>query len=139
VNKPSLLLVCILAATLVRAPISRNDAVPAPNAQVANQGSAVSIEDRIVRVEHGLMPPVLGKGEPPPNMKLLDRMTFYKVPGSALRSLTRVASLGPAVTGSRTWPPNGRLHLIRGCRLPRSVSPSPLPPLFTSWRTPARP
>lgn len=40
-----------------------------------------SIEARIQRVENGLLPPTILKGEATQRMKLLDRMQYYKTPG----------------------------------------------------------
>jgi len=40
-----------------------------------------SLNERIRRVENGLLPLVVIKGEPDPAMKLTDRMRFYKTPG----------------------------------------------------------
>jgi CubicO group peptidase (beta-lactamase class C family) len=83
-KKTFLLVAFVLTVVIVWAPLRRGDAVSAPVAQATVQGSASNVEDRIARVEHGLLPPVLVKGEPPPGMKLVDRMTFYKVPGVSI-------------------------------------------------------
>jgi len=40
-----------------------------------------SLDERIRRVENGLLTPVIVKGEPNEAMKLADRMQFYKTPG----------------------------------------------------------
>ena len=56
----------------------------APVAQTPVQASAPNVGERIARIEHGLLPPVLVKGEPPPSMNLVDRMSFYKVPGVSI-------------------------------------------------------
>ncbi len=40
-----------------------------------------SLDERIRRVENGLLAPVIIKGEPSAAMKLADRMQFYKTPG----------------------------------------------------------
>ncbi len=40
-----------------------------------------SVAERIKRVENGLLPPVLIKGQPVTAMNLADRMQFYKTPG----------------------------------------------------------
>jgi CubicO group peptidase (beta-lactamase class C family) len=55
---------------------------PASLAQTPPQTS--NLEERIARIEHGLLPPVLVKGEPRPGMNLVDRMNFYKVPGVSI-------------------------------------------------------
>src|SRR5262245_63960285 len=39
---------------------------------------------RIERVEHGLLPPAVVKGETPGRMTLADRMKFYKTPGVSI-------------------------------------------------------
>ena len=39
------------------------------------------LEERIKRIENGLLPPVIIKGQPVEPMKLADRMKFYKTPG----------------------------------------------------------
>ncbi len=39
---------------------------------------------RIERVEHGLLPPAVLKGETPARMSLADRMKFYKTPGVSI-------------------------------------------------------
>ncbi|MGH9943387.1 MAG: serine hydrolase [Pyrinomonadaceae bacterium] len=40
-----------------------------------------SLDERIRRVENGLLPPVVIKGEPSVALKLADRMQFYQTPG----------------------------------------------------------
>src|SRR5688572_14095743 len=45
---------------------------------------AGTIEARIQRVENGLLPPAILKGEAARPMKLFDRMQFYKTPGLSL-------------------------------------------------------
>lgn len=47
--------------------------------QVSQSNSPAGLNERIARVENGLLPPVLVKDEPA--MKLSDRMQFYKTPG----------------------------------------------------------
>ena len=42
---------------------------------------SVSLEQRIQRVENGLLPATVLKGEPPIRMKLAERMEFYRTPG----------------------------------------------------------
>ena len=46
--------------------------------------TASIVEARIQRVENGLLPPVILKGEATSGMKLLDRMRFYKTPGVSM-------------------------------------------------------
>jgi CubicO group peptidase (beta-lactamase class C family) len=45
---------------------------------------ASTVEARIQRVENGLLPPVILKGERASGMKLTDRMQFYKTPGVSM-------------------------------------------------------
>jgi CubicO group peptidase (beta-lactamase class C family) len=72
----SALLACAVVAGLTR------DFVPASSAQVAAKAQPVSpVEERIKRVEAGLLPQVVIKGAPLPVMPLAERMKFYKVPG----------------------------------------------------------
>jgi len=42
------------------------------------------VAQRIERVENGLLPPAVLKGEAPEKMKLADRMRFYKTPGVSI-------------------------------------------------------
>ncbi|MGZ8842961.1 MAG: hypothetical protein ACXW18_04815, partial [Pyrinomonadaceae bacterium] len=42
--------------------------------------STADLTQRIERVESGLLPPAVLKGEPPVRMRLADRMQFYKTP-----------------------------------------------------------
>jgi hypothetical protein len=58
----------------------------------AQQGAAKStsvdktLEQRIERVENGLLPPVVLKGETPLRMRIDERMKFYRTPGLVLQS-----------------------------------------------------
>ncbi|HEX8164048.1 MAG TPA: serine hydrolase [Pyrinomonadaceae bacterium] len=55
---------------------------PAASAQDAKaQPAPPSVEERIRRVEEGLLPATVIKGQPLPVMPLAERMKFYKVPG----------------------------------------------------------
>lgn len=49
--------------------------------QVVASGVSDVLSERIGRVENGLLPPVLIKGDSAVGMKLADRMKFYKTPG----------------------------------------------------------
>jgi len=53
-------------------------------APIPAQASTPELEERIARIEHGLLPNVLIKGEPTPKMNLADRMSHYKVPGVSI-------------------------------------------------------
>src|ERR1044071_611841 len=55
--------------------------VSAPLAQTTREDA---VAQRIERVENGLLPPAVLKGEPPQKMKLADRMRFYKTPGVSI-------------------------------------------------------
>jgi len=83
-KKPTLLLVFVLGASMHWLLPGGSVGVSAPVAQTLVQSSASNVEERIARIEHGLLPPVLVKGEPPPGMSLVDRMSFYKVPGVSI-------------------------------------------------------
>jgi CubicO group peptidase (beta-lactamase class C family) len=83
-KRRALLVVLVLAASLHWL-LPRGSVVGSPAvAQTAAQASAPNVEERIARVEHGLLPPVLVKGEPTPHMNLVDRMSFHKVPGVSI-------------------------------------------------------
>jgi CubicO group peptidase (beta-lactamase class C family) len=47
-------------------------------------GSNADQDARIVRIENGLLPAVLIKGQPAPTMTIADRMKHYKVPGVSI-------------------------------------------------------
>ncbi|HVF47359.1 MAG TPA: serine hydrolase domain-containing protein, partial [Pyrinomonadaceae bacterium] len=73
----------ILSLGLVHTPIpgmnvSRSFARPVQPAIVTLSTDA---KERIARIENGLLPPVVVKGEPILPMRLRDRMQFYKTPG----------------------------------------------------------
>src|SRR5687767_11042094 len=42
---------------------------------------STDVEQRIRRIENGLLPPVVVRGEPSRQLKLADRMQVYKTPG----------------------------------------------------------
>jgi CubicO group peptidase (beta-lactamase class C family) len=48
-----------------------------------------SVTERIRRVENGLLPPALVKGEPTATMNLADRMRFYKTPGVSVAVINK--------------------------------------------------
>ena len=56
------------------------------------------VDERIARVEAGLLPPILLKGEPRVGMSLQDRMAHYKVPGISIA----VVDAG-ALVWARSW------------------------------------
>ncbi len=48
------------------------------------KSGAANLTQRIERVENGLLPPAVLKGEPPMRMRLADRMQFYKTPAVSI-------------------------------------------------------
>jgi CubicO group peptidase (beta-lactamase class C family) len=46
--------------------------------------SSANVQTRIARIQNGLLPSVVIKGEPLPAMKLDDRMRYYHVPGVSI-------------------------------------------------------
>ena len=83
-KKTTLLVVFVLVASMHGLFPRESVTASAPVAQTPVRASAPNVEERIARIEHGLFPPVLVKGEPPPSMNLVDRMSFYKVPGVSI-------------------------------------------------------
>jgi CubicO group peptidase (beta-lactamase class C family) len=83
-KKTTLLVAFVLAASMHWLLPRGSVAVSAAVAQASVQASAPKVEEPIARIEHGLLPSVLVKGEPPPRMNLVDRMSFYKVPGVSI-------------------------------------------------------
>ena len=61
-KKPTLLLVLVLAASMHGLLPRGSVAVSAPVVQAPVQSGASNVEERIARIEHGLLPPVLVKG-----------------------------------------------------------------------------
>ena len=65
-------------------------ALRGPTAKVADRqtqkenGGAANLTQRIERVENGLLPSAVLKGEPPVRMRLPDRMRFYKTPAVSI-------------------------------------------------------
>jgi CubicO group peptidase (beta-lactamase class C family) len=86
-KKPLLVAGFVLASAIVFACVLSHPtdvALSSPVARTSVQGSASSVEERIARVEHGLLLPVVVKGERTQAMNLADRMAFYKVPGVSI-------------------------------------------------------
>jgi CubicO group peptidase (beta-lactamase class C family) len=86
-KKPLLVAGFVLASAIVFACVLSHPtdvALSFPVARTSVQGSASSVEERIARVEHGLLLPVVVKGERTQAMNLADRMAFYKVPGVSI-------------------------------------------------------
>jgi CubicO group peptidase (beta-lactamase class C family) len=51
------------------------------NANLTQKPDSSDRSSRIERVENGLLPPTVMKGETPVRMRLTDRMQFFKTPG----------------------------------------------------------
>ena len=72
--------------------LHRRHYVPRNNTGVVSAGASIepqskgesALEERIKRVENGLLPPFVIKGQPSTQMKLADRMTFYNTPGISI-------------------------------------------------------
>jgi CubicO group peptidase (beta-lactamase class C family) len=62
-----------------------------PEKAVVNpsQNALPDVEQRIRRIENGLLLPVVVKGEPSVPMKLVDRMQFYKTPGVSIAFINK--------------------------------------------------
>src|SRR5689334_12788456 len=71
----SSVLAILISTVWVSAP--RGERLVAPEQTAA-------LAQRIERVENGLLPPAVLKGEPPAKMKLSDRLQFYKTPGVSI-------------------------------------------------------
>src|SRR6266480_4364856 len=85
-------LICLLLLLLTLSTVGTNHSSSARNVDAENTlGSRTqsrtqesqSLTDRIKRVEDGLLPPFVIKGQPSALMKLADRMKFYNTPGCA--------------------------------------------------------
>ena len=110
-RKTLLFVALVLASAMVWGPLHGGNAASAPVVQARVPGSATSAEDRIARVENGLLPQVVVKGEPLPGMKLVDRMTFYKVPGVSIAVIDQ-----------------GRIDWVRGYRFAEIAAKWPVTP-----------
>jgi CubicO group peptidase (beta-lactamase class C family) len=78
-----LVLVLLAVSTLAIVTPFESPAKSAASARRASQ-SETGFAERIKRVEEGLLPPVIIKGQPPARSKITERMAFYKVPGASL-------------------------------------------------------
>ena len=60
--------------------------LPAKSAQTDRSGPEnwPEVAERIKRIENGLPPPVIIKGQAPPQSKITERMAFHKVPGVSI-------------------------------------------------------
>ena len=106
-----LLGVFLLAASMGWVLPRGNVAVAARGSQAPLPAGTSSVADRIARIERGLLPPVLVKGEPLPNLNLVDRMRFYKVPGVSIAVIDR-----------------GRIDWVRGYGFADIASQRPVTP-----------
>jgi CubicO group peptidase (beta-lactamase class C family) len=52
--------------------------------QAQQPASSTTTQTRITRIQNGLLPSVIIKGQPLPAMKLADRMQYYRVPGVSI-------------------------------------------------------
>ena len=89
-KKTFLLLILFVALTAGLVPHHENsaaDRVPGfgQSQQAADEGSAA----RIARIQNGLLPAVVIKGQAVRAMKLSERMQFYKVPGVSVAFFDR--------------------------------------------------
>jgi beta-lactamase family protein len=69
----------------------------------------LDVEQRIRRIENGLLMPVVVKGEPQQSMRLTDRMRFYKMPGASIAFIS-----------------NGRIEWARGYGVREAGSNGPI-------------
>jgi CubicO group peptidase (beta-lactamase class C family) len=77
---PSLLIVVFLADALFG---QTPTVAPLKTTRKENAGQS-NLTQRIERVESGLLPPAIVKGEPPLRLRLVDRMQFYKTPAVSI-------------------------------------------------------
>ena len=73
--------VCVFSAVIFACTLSPGNA---SHAALQKASSAAELEARIQRVENGLLPPSIVKGEAVAPMKLRKRMEFYKTPGVSI-------------------------------------------------------
>ena len=81
------------------------------NRQTQKPQKRPSVSERIKRVENGLLPPVLIKGQPVTPMNLADRMQFYKTPGLSVAVIN-----------------NGRIEWARGYGIRETGGSEPVTP-----------
>jgi len=82
-----LLLISLLLLASVSAGITSHATIPIVGAGASNEPQSKresALEERIKRVENGLLPPFVIKGQPSTQMKLADRMKFYTTPGISI-------------------------------------------------------
>jgi CubicO group peptidase (beta-lactamase class C family) len=81
--KKSLLLVTLLVVAAVFARFDYMASAQKPNTTVATAKSN-ALEERIKRVENGLLPAAVIKGAPPAGSPLTERLEYYRVPGLSI-------------------------------------------------------
>ncbi len=74
----------LLLVSLVFAPFGQTSAACDVKLRPQQESDAVNLARRIERVETGLLPPAVLKGETPARMRLADRMKFYKTPAVSI-------------------------------------------------------
>lgn len=83
-KRTALLIAFALTAAIIGLMLRNDSAVSAGAPDASVQENAQRVQDRVDRIEHGLLPPVVVKGESTPGMNIADRMAFYKVPGVSI-------------------------------------------------------
>ena len=79
------LFVFVIALAAISSPFVSTHLVSARKGHAGLAGEkAATVEERISRVENGLLPNVIIKGAAPPAMKVADRLSFYKIPGVSI-------------------------------------------------------
>ena len=82
-----LLLISLLLLAFITAGITSHATIPivSAGANIEPQSKRQSaLEERIKRVENGLLQPFAIKGQPSVQMKLVDRMKYYNTPGISI-------------------------------------------------------
>src|SRR2546428_4147257 len=74
----------LLLVSLVFAPFGQTSAACDVKLRPQQESEAVNLARRIERIETGLLPPAVLKGETPARMRLADRMKFYKTPAVSI-------------------------------------------------------
>ena len=65
-------------------PLAALAVIPLPPSRAQQLVPSADTPARIARIESGLLPSVVIEGQPPPEMKLADRMQYYHVPGISI-------------------------------------------------------
>jgi CubicO group peptidase (beta-lactamase class C family) len=80
-QKCVVLLPLLLAGSLGSLTTAQRGAAKSTSVDKQQPQKSITLEQRIERVENGLLPPVVLKGETPLRMKIDERMKFYRTPG----------------------------------------------------------